>query len=88
MDHDQDSSEDSHVSSDSEYLSKTMPILDTIDQNPDYKQQVGSIIQPYVQDIVRDEATVSKIVSMLTDLPINEIHSYMKSFELLKDLIV
>ena len=83
MDHDQDSSEDSHVSSDSEYLSKTMPILDTIDQNPDYKQQVGSIIQSYVEDILRNPDNASKIVSMLTDLPINEIHSYMKSFDLL-----
>ena len=83
MDHDQESSEDSHVSSDSEYLSKTMPILDTIDQNPDYKQQVGSIIQPYVEDIVRDPANASKIVSMLTDLPINEIYSYMKRYDLL-----
>ena len=58
-----------------------MPLLNTIvDQNPNYKQQVSSIILPFVQNYENESA--DWITAMLVDLPINEIHSYMISYEL------
>jgi len=65
-----------------DYLSKTMPILNAIvEQNPNYKQQVGSVIYNFVQGLAGNQAP--KITGMLIDLPIYEIHSYMKNFDLL-----
>ena len=61
-----------------------MPLLNTIvDQNPNYKQQVSSIILPFVQHFYANEQA-DRITAMLVDLPINEIHSYMISYELLE----
>ena len=66
----------------SDYLKKTMPILNTIDEKtPNYKLHVGTIIHPYVQDLTGNQA--SKITGMLIDLPIYEIHSFMQSYDLL-----
>lgn len=65
-----------------DYLTKTMPILQAIvEQNPNYKQHVGSIIYTFVQGLAGNQAP--KITGMLIDLPIYEIHSYMKNYDLL-----
>jgi hypothetical protein len=65
-----------------DYLTKTMPILNAIvEQNPNYKQHVGSIIYTFVQGLAGNQAP--KITGMLIDLPIYEIHSYMKNYDLL-----
>jgi hypothetical protein len=66
----------------SEYLKKTMPILNyIIEKNPNYKQAIGTIIHPFVQDLTGNQAP--KITGMLIELPIFEIHSYMKNYDLL-----
>ena len=65
-----------------DYLTKTMPILNAVvEQNPNYKQHVGSIIYTFVQGLAGNQAP--KITGMLIDLPIYEIHSYMKNYDLL-----
>jgi len=69
-----------------EYLNKTMQYITAIvEQNPNYKQQVGSVIYPFVQTLAGNQAP--KITGMLIDLPIYEIHSYMKNFDLLNQRV-
>jgi hypothetical protein len=70
-----------------QYLSKTMPILNAIvAENPMYQQHVGSCIFSYVQEICGPEYS-PKITGMLIDLPINEIHLYMKDYGVLRERV-
>lgn len=63
-----------------EYLAKTMPILPAIlSENPNYQQIVGSCIFPNVQTVCGPELA-PKITGMLIDLPITEIHAFMKDY--------
>jgi len=57
-----------------------MPILPAIlSENPNYQQIVGSCIFPNVQTICGSELA-PKITGMLIDLPITEIHAFMKDY--------
>ena len=70
------------------YLSKTMPIFSAIiAENPNYQQHVGSCIFPFVQNICGADYA-PKITGMLIDLPIYEIHLYMKDYGLLQERVL
>ncbi len=72
----------------SQYLQKTMPILAAIVQeNPSYQQHVGSCIFSFVQDICGPDYA-PKITGMLIDLPIFEIHLYMKDYNVLAERVL
>jgi hypothetical protein len=70
------------------YLTKTMPIIAAIvAENPSYQQHVGSCIFPFVQNICGAEFA-PKITGMLIDLPIFEIHLYMKDYSVLSERVM
>jgi len=48
-------------------------------QNPNYKSQVGEFIYDYVEKL-SSETHAPKITGMLIDLPIPEIHAYLRDF--------
>jgi hypothetical protein len=61
---------------------KTNQIIKGVtNENPYYKQQVGTAIYDFVQHLKGDKAP--KITGMLIDLSINEIQSILKSYDLL-----
>jgi len=69
------------------FLAKTMPILPAImTENPNYQQHVGSTIFPYVQTVCGQELA-PKITGMLIDLPITEIHAFMKDYYVMVERI-
>jgi hypothetical protein len=69
------------------YLAKTMPILPAIlSENPNYQQHVGSCIFPYVQSVCGPDLA-PKITGMLIDLPITEIHAFMKDYYVMVERI-
>ena len=69
------------------YLARTMPIVPAIiAENPNYQQHVGSCIFPFVQPVCGSEMA-PKITGMLIDLPIPEIHAYLKSHQTLVERI-
>ena len=65
------------------YLSATMPILPGVTpENPYYKNQVGTVIYEFVQQLKADKAP--KITGMLIDLPIEDIKYIMQDWSLLQ----
>ena len=69
------------------YLAKTMPILPAIlAENPSYQQHVGSCIFPFVQQVCGPDLA-PKITGMLIDLPIAEIHAFMKDYKVMCERI-
>ena len=62
------------------YLAQTSKYIPALNpNNPHMKQQVGSCIYEYVQQLVGDEKA-PKITGMLIELPINQIKDYMMDF--------
>ena len=62
------------------YLAQTSKYIPALNHNnPHMKQQVGSCIYEYVQQLVGDEKA-PKITGMLIELPINQIKDYMMDF--------
>lgn len=71
----------------SEYVAKTMPIINAIvPNNPAYQQIVGSNIFSFVQQMVGPELA-PKITGMLIDLPIHEIRLYMQDYKILVERV-
>jgi len=69
------------------YLGKTMQIIRAIvKENPNYQQIVGSCIFSFVQQICGAEYA-PKITGMLIDLPIFEIHAFMKDYSVLSERV-
>lgn len=64
-----------------------MPILPAIlAENPNYQQHVGSCIFPFVQNVCGPELA-PKITGMLIDLPIAEIHAFMRDYYVMHERI-
>ena len=57
-----------------------------VEQNPNYKEHVGSVIYSFVQAIAGPQAP--KITGMLIDLPLQEIHAYMRDYNLLLQRVI
>ena len=53
-----------------------------VPENPNYKDQVGTVLYEYVNQIVGPKAP--KITGMLIDLPINDIQLIMQNYDLFK----
>ena len=69
-----------------DYLAKTLPVLNAIvAQNPNYKQNVGQTIFSFVQVLAGSYAP--KITGMLMEIPIDDIHDFMKSYDLLSQRV-
>jgi hypothetical protein len=67
------------------YLQAGMRLLPHVTPvNPNYKMQVGEFIFEHVERIAGEEHA-PKITGMLIDLPIEEIHSYLRDYSKLEE---
>lgn len=67
------------------YYQRSMQLIPHVTPvNPNYKMQVGEFIFEYVEKIGGEEHA-PKITGMLIDLPIEEIHNYLKDFSKLEE---
>ena len=60
--------------------SQILPAI--VAENPNYKQQVGTVIYEFVNKLVGEKAP--KITGMLIDLPISDIQLIMQNYDLFK----
>ena len=68
---------------DQKFVMTTNVILPAIiPDNPNYKDQVGTVLYEFVNQLVGLKAP--KITGMLIDLPINDIQLIMQNYELFK----
>lgn len=54
-------------------------------ENPNYKEQVGTVLYEYIHQIVGNKAP--KVTGMLIDLPIEDIKHVMQDYSLLNTRI-
>jgi hypothetical protein len=63
-----------------QYQTEAFRVLPAVlPQNPNYKSQVGEFIYDFVEKL-SSENHAPKITGMLIDLPIPEIHAYLRDY--------
>jgi len=71
------------LSLDQKFVMTTTVILPAIiPDNPNYKDQVGTVLYEFVAQLVGPQAP--KITGMLIDLPINDIQLILQNYDLFK----
>jgi len=72
----------SQMTLDQRYLLSCHQILPAVvPENPNYKDQVGTVLYEYIQQLIGGKAP--KVTGMLIDLPIDDIKLIMQDWSLL-----